>query len=112
MEKAIKTAIEGGWKPEYADHKIHKAYRRAGSWAKKGNTSSFIDWGHAFLDPLFWQALGKAMGWWDGKKFPKWHPKGEKPKAHWQIHMQSFIDHLIAGKSPDLFFMELLSGNK
>ena len=49
MKEAIQKAIEGGW-----DKK-----RMLGSW---GDVDVDIhEW--AWLDPSFWQALGKAMGW-------------------------------------------------
>ncbi len=50
MKEAIQKAIEGGWETKH----------------------NFNDWGgeimsdfanEALLDPLFWQALGKALGW-------------------------------------------------
>lgn len=47
MEKAIQKAIEGGWKGS-KEHSIqYPEYARE--------------------DPLFWQTLGKAMGWGKGK---------------------------------------------
>lgn len=45
MESIIKKAIEGGWS--------HKA-------PKEVKEFYFKD---IFLDPLFWQALGRACGW-------------------------------------------------
>lgn len=45
MEQAIKKAIEGGYKMLW-DKGLRSAYPFA-----------------AFIDPLFWQALGKALGW-------------------------------------------------
>jgi len=51
-----------------------------------------------FLDPLFWQSLGKAMGW-DLELldfFPEWH-------CRWL----GFIDHLASGDTPESFFNQL-----
>lgn len=63
MENIIKKAIEGGWKQEYKDHKLKKQYKQPHYWAEKDNVSSKIDVKYMVLDPLFWQALGKACGW-------------------------------------------------
>ena len=50
----------------------------------------------AFLDPLFWQALGKAMGW-----------GGEDWDGGWRKHWHRFIDHLAEGKDAESFFKDL-----
>jgi len=51
-----------------------------------------------FLDPLFWQCLGKAMGW--GKLISGiWI-------GDWRKHWHDFIDHLAEGKSAEQFFKE------
>jgi len=57
------------------------------------------------LDPLFWRALGKAMGWTD------WIVEGGKRRADpnsWKANWHRFIDHLAEGKDPKDFFKELL----
>lgn len=48
MEEIIKKAIEGGY-----------------TWEVRGN----INKSEAVLDPLFWQALGKACGWESDTRF-------------------------------------------
>jgi len=53
-----------------------------------------------FLDPLFWQALGKARGW--AKKQPRQIQKGE-----WKWQWHRFIDHLADGKDAESFFASL-----
>lgn len=88
MEKVIQKAIEGGWvakccfKPEKNWH-----------WYK----------GDIFLDPLFWQALGKAMGW--GKKMVS--DKGVRMRDTSNYYWHHFIDHLASGENADDFFKEL-----
>lgn len=71
------------------------------------------------LDPLFWQALGKGLGWGetmhrleyfvDGEeKYLYW--KGENGHQYtphiigWKYYMHRFIDHLAEGKDIDSFF--------
>lgn len=88
MEKAIKKAIEGGW-----DDSRYKAFFSEGvrMWHES-----------AFLDPLFWQALGKSMGWQTENKTH--FPQG----IGWQYYWHRFIDHLAEGKDADSFFANLL----
>lgn len=47
MENIIKKAIEGGWSDDT-------------TWSPNEDVH---DTRLAFLDPLFWQALGKSCGW-------------------------------------------------
>lgn len=67
------------------------------------------------LDPLFWQALGKALGWGNrieasafmrGKEWVKGPDLSEIPM--WLYYWHRFIDWIADGKDPDLFFKELL----
>ena len=79
INEAIQKAIEGGWKKSfYSPHllEIYEVY---------------------FLDPLFWQALGKAMGW--DKKMD--FTDDEYPD--WKDYWHRFIDHLADGKSYENF---------
>jgi len=45
------------------------------------------------LDPEFWRALGRMLGW--------------QHERVWRDHRQRFIDHLAQGKTPELFFATL-----
>lgn len=107
MEKAIKLAISGGWKypADYEDEALELATRY---------------WQDTCLDPLFWQALGKALKW---KKEPcqcdecgvigvgEWNHLGECKRKNrpgsWESNWHRFIDHLIAGKDAESFFKSL-----
>ncbi|HVB33734.1 MAG TPA: hypothetical protein VNJ52_05090 [Patescibacteria group bacterium] len=80
IEQAIKKAIEGGWKDK---------------WDLDPENRHGSD---VFLDPSFWQSLGKALGW------------GENDTAHrneWISRWHDFIDHLAEGKSAESFFETL-----
>jgi hypothetical protein len=73
----------------------------------------------AFLDPSFWQSLGKALGWW-GKIC---RLCGEQWSFNYEMnfctskeanllpavmyHWHRFIDHLAAEKTAEDFFAEL-----
>lgn len=72
------------------------------------------------LDPLFFQALGKAEGWgYEEGKYQKYEKgilqtidenNGKKSFSYegWLKQMHLFIDHLAEEKEIDLFFKELL----
>jgi hypothetical protein len=68
----------------------------------QGNYSSAL-----FLDPKFWQALGKARGWDEGKITTEEY--SEVPADMWMWHFQwhRFIDHLAAGENAESFFAKL-----
>ena len=65
-QDAIQQAIEGGWRSS-----LHKANQNAEVEAIIDNAIRQERW---YLDPLFWQALGKARGWIDEK-----YPLGSMP---------------------------------
>lgn len=74
----------------------------------------------AFLDPLFWQSLGKAMGWEEKDKemkktFLLVGGKNEEDMAavwrEWFHQWHRFIDHLAEGKDAESFFKELWPSN-
>lgn len=84
-EDALHAAITGGW--DFTRAQIR------GALAVQA----------AFVDPVFWESLGKALGWQelnsitlkrDGR--PAWH----------QMWI-NFIDHLAQGKAAEEFFLKL-----
>lgn len=148
MEKAIQKAIEGGWNPrpkkegeikltmlviepaEFSDEKF-------AMFSNPERTFS-LKLGSIYSDPLFWQALGKAMGWKDW--FYSYYIANSSKvsfNGHWEEvqnlsdvperfrgtsacrkhscinqeyrnHWHNFIDHLAEGKDAESFFAELL----
>lgn len=94
MNEAILKAIEGGYyQPHYG--KEQKVYTN-----------------DALLDPTFWQALGKALGW--EKYYLYVHPKAESGththicEKSWLYHWHLYIDHIASDKDPELFWKEIL----
>ncbi len=87
IEEAIKKAIEGGWKSEGVEIKDGTL-----DWVN-ASPECGGDYGDAdiFLDPQFWQCLGKAMG------------GGED----WKIKSFKFWAKIMEGKSAEEFFKEL-----
>lgn len=109
MNEAIRRAIEGGWRPKGLSLKD-----RPVSWIIQAVTNRSVFWERYILDPLFWQALGKAEGW-HGVTIHRNTPTNPSPKygdvalyANWANQMHRFIDHIIEGKPIDDFFNSLL----
>lgn len=109
MEKAIKKAIEGGYKFSEEDWK----------WKQ-------VAYNRVCLDPKFWQALGKAcpIKCWackGTKYFPPdvFHPEPNTRECgncdmtgiqdrNWKQDWYNFIDHLAQGKLINDFFDDIL----
>lgn len=121
IEKVIKKAVEGGWTADdficdtyfpngFCDVRINGYLNKmielqrtrkdgfCGRWVTCGNLHGTL------LDPLFWQALGKAMGW---GKSDEWFEN--RKYDYWQEMWHRFIDHLASGGEPEEFFTNLLN---
>jgi len=79
VEDAVKQAIDGGWKSDFKAVRGTDMFFADGSFWLKGTDGStvLISYEQILIDPLFWQALGKARGWgekWniDGANFTVW----------------------------------------
>lgn len=71
---AIEKAVEGGWFREWADQ---------------------VPWQSIALDPEFWQALGKSLGW--------------KSDLAWLHEGQRFCSLVLVGGNIEAFWNELLN---
>ncbi len=93
MEKAIKLAIEGGYKRrDRATNRIMSSKTLCQKWQ------------YVVLEKAFWWYLGENLKWElkysdvvGGTKYPEWL---------YQWHR--FIDHLAEGKDAEEFFTKLL----
>lgn len=120
METAIKKAIEGGWGGglksdvviEFFDKTKTVGFHYPGTF--NGVEMSIYD---LLLQPLFWQALGKAEGWRnDNSKcncrpyegLHEWECPLNAGRNDWKDNWHNFIDHLAQGKDIDSFFDDLL----
>lgn len=95
-KEAIEKAIEGGWTTPLL---------RANP---KADIAGLLDTGHfereqekIALDPSFWQALGKALGW--RLEDDKW----SSPR-HWRKFVHRFLDVVLTSGDTDGFWSELL----
>lgn len=65
-----------------------------------------------FLDPLFWQSLGKALGWKGTGIFKSCLCLDKEfhtcELMNWHLEWHRFIDLLIEGKDAESYFKELL----
>ena len=59
------------------------------------------------LDPQFFQALGKAMGW-KGTTYFQMGSKCRNEMPDWIAYWHRFIDKIADGGTPDDFFEDLL----
>lgn len=105
---AIEKAIEGGWKPhngnvsakEFIDNKTYlfKSERCL-----------------IFLDPFFWQALGKAEEWSISRIYwvEEINEHNDRTEyrifKRWENEMHSFVDFLVRGFNADEFFKKILT---
>lgn len=97
--KAIEKAIKGGWDKNRA--KVTNLDMRDGH---EGLAISMQSTDRALLDLIFWQSLGKSLGW---KENPK-YLKSYKGNNTWWSYWHDFIDHLSEGKDIESFFESLL----
>ena len=132
-KETIKKSIEGGYdferkehdglKPqvkfvrsEFETNERHKklvvrAIYQDNKGKEYGSWVVFDEWvqrykNRCFLDPKFWQALGKGLGWKDPQVKEEDLPVGYRP--WWLEYQHRFIDHLAEEKEPNDFFKELL----
>jgi len=117
IQDAVNKATQGGYHINGSDG-VETYYSGANSefsvWTRKDNDSSFmVAVEETFLDPEFWHALGRGLGYEDTRREGKlllYFPTGyaADKKIDWAEYiMLRFIDHLAEGQTPDSFFESL-----
>ena len=94
----IEKAIKGGWKGLSLDVKSYENAHYA-----------------MLLDPLAWQAVGKAEGWPQQREvsYDSFNNQREEKKVtttirgEWQNKMHSMIDHIASGNSSESYIETL-----
>src|SRR5262249_50288717 len=82
-------------------------------WTRRDNASScMVRVEESFLDPKFWQALGRAVGWDRAIKTLHVVDNGRptivtSTGQWWLSHWHGFLDFLAEGKTPEDFFAQL-----
>jgi hypothetical protein len=116
IEEAMQKATEGGYHI-YGSDGMDTYYEGANSeysvWTRKDNESSFIVLTEkTFLDPHFWQALGRALGWSEACDLAITCVHGEEECQHcrgyyWMYQWHCFIQAIADGHTPEAFFAHL-----
>lgn len=114
-EELIKIAIENGWwkieditdkrieVDENNDGRIYRHFRTHNESDMFSRNKSDV-----LLDPLFWSALGKGLGWKDYDRSYNQADQLEVERVYLK-HWHRFIDHLAEGGSIEDYAGKLLS---
>jgi hypothetical protein len=119
LDEAFKIAIENGW-TIFKGHKIDSV-RFLDSGGKRLaeiteehaegrlSSSTTFSYDEFFLDPLFWQSLGKGLGWDETVEIeiPDFPLAPALKATQWKVHWHHFIDALAEGRTPEEYFREL-----
>ena len=118
LHEAIKIAIENGW-TIFKGHKIDSV-RLLDSGDKKlaevieeheglASSATTFSYDEFFLDPLFWQSLGRGLGWEETVEveIPDFPLTPALKATQWKVHWHRFIDAVAEGRTPEEFFREL-----
>ena len=119
IQDALDKAVEGGYHiygSDGMDTDYEGATKDYSASTRKDNESSFIvPTEETFLDPKFWQALGRALGWSEtcDLAITCVHGQEECSACHhgyyWMYQWHCFIQALADGNTPEAFFANLTS---
>src|SRR5437879_8820984 len=116
IQEAIDKANEGGYHiygSDGMDTDYEGATNDYSAWTRKDNKSSFlVPTEETFLDPQFWQALGRALGWSEACDLAIRCRHGEEEcqscrGSSWMYQWHCFIQALPDGNTPEAFFAHL-----
>lgn len=116
-EQAIKIAIENGWRLRNGwegirIEELSIAHPNIRYWYRDTPTQKDyfedVEFAEICLDPLFWQAMGKGLGWTTVPMDEGNHRHLGQRYHEWHYRMHRFIDHLAEGKDIESFFKKLL----
>lgn len=115
MKEVLRKAIEGGWWPKF----LNASYMDGGKFKKKTPkyaSEELVQMSYVipsiWLDPLFWKALGKMMGW--EKTIDVYFKTKTGQTIHsavlegWQFHQMLFMESVGDGMDTEVFFKEIL----
>ena len=118
VQEALNKATEGGYHisgSDGMDTDYEGATNDYSAWTRKDNKSSFlVPTEETFLDPQFWQALGRALGWSEACDLAITCVHGEEEGCrcrgyYWMYQWHCFIQALADGNTPEAFFERLTS---
>ena len=96
IEEIFRHAIIGGLK-EAEGHQFIKASTYWVIWLDRNGARYNISTSIYFLNPVFWQCLGRAFGW-------NVVMGADFKQEEWLFRWHLFIDHLAEGKTPTEYF--------
>jgi hypothetical protein len=115
--RSHRQSLRGGLYHIYGSDGMDTDYEGAtndySAWTRKDNESSFIvPTEETFLDPKFWQALGRALGWSEVCDLVSTWVHGEEECQscrgyYWMYQWHCFIQALADGNTPEAFFQHL-----
>jgi hypothetical protein len=118
VQEVLDKAVEGGYHI-YGSDGMDTLYEGANSeysvWTRKDNESSFIVLTEkTFLDPQFWQALGRALGWNEACDLALICVHGEEECQryrgyYWMFQWHRFIQAIADGNTLAASFAHLTS---
>lgn len=107
MKEAIQKSMDAGYIPEKLNF--------SAEWSSEDVENSVgvevnyqVDKNKCLLDPIFWQCLGKSLGW-DDDSDPMIAITQVNDGWRWLRNWHNLIDHLAEGKDPEDFFTSLLA---
>ncbi len=107
-QQIIKKAIAGGYKG-YENCEVYLG--------DDGNIYTFgepLIEEKLFLDPKFWQALGKSLNWSNAKYTDEEKGLAKRipvPEYTWREQQHKFLDHIQENKDPESRFKILIDNN-
>ena len=116
IAEALTQAVAGGYHIHGSDGMATTyagASRKFSAWTRHDNDSSFlVPVEETFLDPRFWQALGRALGWQTScDLFISCVHRYEECRrchgAYWMYQWHCFIQVIAEGNTPEVFFAHL-----
>jgi hypothetical protein len=109
IKETIQKAVEGGYHPYFIGQYRYE-FVKDGIYVADGEPSvNLYPYEKVLIDSLFWQSLGKALGWKqscvNGCIPPDSDYCGQpNHRYEWQEQWHRFIDYLVEGKSAEEFF--------
>lgn len=112
MEKAIKLAIEKGGYLRGLQWEWNEQTDIFGIWIfpnkRRGTPGDFKSGNDVFLDPLFWRALGKALGWQERHCSCNGYSYQCDCDFTWLVQAHEFFELKLTGGDEKKFWEELL----
>jgi hypothetical protein len=116
ITEALTQAVEGGYHvhgSDGMDTTFVGANSECSAWTRTDNASTFlVPMEETLLDPCFWQALGRALGWQDACDLSISCMHGHEAcrrchGAYWMYQWHCFIQAIADGNTPEGFFAPL-----